>query len=211
MGGDAMKRYIASLAAALFFSTWLAGCAATAPPAMTAPDATTSTPPRAEVTWRLTAMHDFESRSPGLGNSQRYDSAVGWADVYRYGLGRRNWAMGIADAAFEAHFRATIDEVRMVAQTGGYTELRIGPTRDVRIGGLDFRTVSFQMRRQGRPHESRTFLTGLKGELLKYRLSFPLPVPGSIDDISRAFIEKHLRESTGAIDAAAPGAAGLQS
>ncbi|MEJ8821986.1 hypothetical protein WKW80_08040 [Variovorax humicola] len=204
-----MTSRLMSLAAAVFVGYWLAGCTTTAP---LAPDAATTAPtspvpsirPPAGVAWQPAGSHDYEPQRPGLGSSQRFESAVGWVDVYRYGMGRSNWAMGVADPAFDAQFRSTISEVRQLAQAGQYTELKVGPTRDLRIAGLVFRTVSYQFRRQGRPHESRTFMTGLQGQLLKYRMTFPSPVEGNVDDIARDFIEKHLRNATGAIDAAAP-------
>jgi hypothetical protein len=201
-----MTSKLMSLAAAALAGTWMAGCAtiATTAPAtaVTAPAPTIRPPPG--VTWEPAGAHDFERNRPGLGSRQRYESAVGWVDVYHYGLGRNNWATGVSDPAFDAHFRSTINEVRQLAQSGQYTELKVGPTRDTRIGGLDFRTVSYSFRSQGRPLESRTFMTGLQGQLLKYRMNFPSPVDGDVDDIARDFIDKSLRSATGAIDASAP-------
>ncbi|MEJ8857137.1 hypothetical protein WKW79_21345 [Variovorax robiniae] len=201
-----MTSKLMSLAAAMSVGAWLAGCATGTPTAasaaITAPVPTIRPP--AGVTWQLAGAHDFEANRPGLGSRQRYESVVGWVDVYHYGLGRSNWATGVADPAFDAHFRSTINEVRQLAQSGQYTDLKIGPTRDTRIGGLDFRTVSYQFRSQGRPLESRTFMTGLQGRLLKYRMNFPSPVEGDVDDIARDFIDKDLRHAPGAIDASAP-------
>jgi hypothetical protein len=48
--------------------------------------------------------------------------------------------------------------------------------------------------RAGRPIESRTYLTALNGQLLKYRMSFYAPVLGDVDAIAKQFIEKNLRE-----------------
>jgi hypothetical protein len=203
-----MRRTRATGAATLFLGAWLAGCGTPMPPAATtAPAAPPSQPaPRAAVgvTWQLTGTRNYETRSPGLGSSERYDSTVGWVDAYRYGMGRTDWATGVADPAFDAHFRGTIEDVRLLAQRGQYTDLRVGPPRDVRIGGLDFRTVTFQLRLRGQLHESRTYLTGLNGQLLKYRMSFPLPATGNLDDIARDFIERHLHDATDAIEVAAP-------
>jgi len=201
-----MARKLLSLAVALSIGAWLVGCATGASTAGKAADSApvpTIRPPPG-VTWELAGAHDFEPNRPGLGTRQRYESAVGWVDVYHYGLGRSNWATGVADPAFDAHFRSTINEVRQLARSGQYTDLKVGPTRDTRIGGLDFRTVSYQFSSQGRPLESRTFMTGLQGRLLKYRMNFPSPVDGDVDDIARDFIDKNLRRATGAIDASAP-------
>ena len=198
-----------SLSVATFVGTWLAGCTTTTlqPPAAAAPVAATTTSPvptirpPAGVAWQRAGSRDFEPQRPGYGNRQRYESAVGWVDVYRYGKGRNNWAMGVADPGFNAQFRSTIEEVRQLARDGEYTDLKLGRIRDTRIGDLDFRTLSFQFRRLGRQHESRTFMTGLQGQLLKYRMTFPSPVEGNVDEIARDFVDKNLRGASEALDA----------
>ena len=119
--------------------------------------------------------------------------------MYVYGLQRRNWVQGVDDAQFDAHFRSTIDEVRGQAMRGVYVDLKVGPVRDVRIGGQMFRTVSFQFMRAGKPHESLTFLTASKGQLLKYRMTFTGPVPSDLDAVARAFVEATLRDGPGGL------------
>ena len=101
------------------------------------------------VRWKFVSTHSYEAQNPGLGVSHRHESAIGWADVYVYGLKRRNWAPGVDDAQFGAHFQSTIDEVRGQAARGTYGDLKIGPVRDVRIAGQMFRSVSFQFTRAG--------------------------------------------------------------
>jgi hypothetical protein len=181
-------------------AVWLSACAT--PPT---PHATTASPPAASpgtpaapaVRWQFIRSRSYEAQSPGLGVSHRHESAIGWADVYVYDLQRRNWAPGVDDAQFDAHFRSTIDEVRGQAARGTYAELKIGPVTDVRIAGQMFRTVSFQFTRAGKPHESLTFLTASKGQLLKYRMTFGAPVPGNVEAIAREFVESTLRNGPG--------------
>jgi len=67
-----------SIAAAL-----LSGCAV--PPGTTA----TEPPPSAAartgaVYWQYMRSTSYEARQPGLGISHRYESRVGWVDVYVY-------------------------------------------------------------------------------------------------------------------------------
>ena len=100
----------------------------------------------------------------------------------------------MSDPGFAAHFPSTIDEVRAFAQRGAYADLRIGPVHDVKIGGQDFRRVSFRFRLEGRPTESFTYLTVIDRNLLKYRMSFNAGAGLDLDLVARHFIEENLRE-----------------
>ncbi len=176
-----MKRVLPLILAAL-----LSACAGTAPVAETAPTV--------PVTWKYSGMQSYEAKAPGLGVSYRYDSAIGWIDAYVYAL-RRTWIAGVADPQFDTQFRSTVTEVEQATRLGYYTDLKVGATRDLVISGQNFRTVSLQYKqRAGRPIESRTYLTALNGQLLKYRMSFYAPVPGNVDMITKQFIETNLRE-----------------
>lgn len=151
-------------------------------------------PPQAmSVQWQFAGYTTYEERYPGLGSSKKYRSSVGWVDVYSYGLRRGNWAAGVADPAFAAHFQSTVDEMRELVQGGDYADLEVGPVRDVEIAGRTFRTVTYKLLSKGVRVESMTFLTAHNGKLLKYRMSFFTPVPDNLDDIARRFIEENLR------------------
>ncbi|MGH8618965.1 MAG: hypothetical protein ACREUW_14835 [Burkholderiales bacterium] len=177
-----MKRCLPLIIAAL-----LTACAATPPVTETAPAA----PP---VAWKYTYMQSYEAKQAGLGVSYRYESTIGWTDAYVYTMRRTNWAAGVADAQFQAHFRSIIEAVEESARRGVYTDLKVGATRDLVISGQNFRSVSFQYKVNGRLVDSLAYLTALDGQLLKYRMSFYAPVPGDVDAIARQFIETNLRE-----------------
>ena len=194
-------RLVLTLACAVMLLSACANTAAPPAPAVSpSPPSSTASPGRPAapaVRWQFIRSRSYEAQSPGLGVSHRHESAIGWADVYVYGLQRRNWAPGVDDPQFDAHFRSTIDEVRGQAARGTYADLKIGPVTDVRIAGQMFRTVSFQFLRAGKPHESLTFLTASKGQLLKYRMTFGAPVPGNVEAIAREFVEITLRTGPG--------------
>lgn len=176
--------------AALALAALLSACAT--------PPATTPAPPTApsaeRVEWTFAGSTSFEQRRPGLGVSRKYTSRAGWADVYVYNLQRANWAPGVSDPGFAAHFQSSIEEVWAFGQRGTYADLKIRPVHDVKIGGRDFRRVAFQFRLEGRPTESFTYLTVIDRNLLKYRMSFNAGAGLDLGHVARHFIEENLRE-----------------
>lgn len=187
---------------ALFLSALLCACASapgTAPAttgAASAPESTAEPAPAPPtgVQWRYINSKSYEALNAGLGNSHRFESSVGWVDVYVYDM-KRNWQPGVSDPQFDEHFRSTIAEVQRAITQGMYASAKIGPTRDVRIEGLTFRSVSFRLvhARDGKAYDSFTYLAVRNGKLLKYRMSFNAPAPANVDVIAREFIERNVR------------------
>ncbi|MET3182068.1 UNVERIFIED_ORG: hypothetical protein ABIC43_005243 [Variovorax guangxiensis] len=187
---------------ALFLSALLCACASapvTAPGSTGAPSgvesATEPAPaPPTGVQWRYINSKSYEATNPGLGISHRFESNVGWVDVYIYDM-KRNWQPGVGDPQFDEHFRSTISEVQRAIAQGMYASGKVGPTWDVRIEGLTFRSVSFRLvrPRDGTPYDSFTYLAVRNGKLLKYRISFNTPSPANMDAIAREFIERNVR------------------
>jgi len=183
------KLWPALLAAAL-----LSGCAAptaTPPPAAPVPAA----PAAGTVAWQYVRSTWHEARQPGLGISHRYQSRVGWIDVYLYDMNQGHWQAGVDDPRFEAQFQSSVEEIRLAGARGLYAEVEVGPISDVRIEGQDFRRVSLRIVHAvtRKAYESFTFLTARNGRLLKYRMSFDTPAPADVDAIAREFIERNLR------------------
>ena len=177
-----------SIAAAL-----LSGCAA--PPGTTATEPPPSGASRTgAVYWQYKRSTSYEARQPGLGISHRYESRVGWVDVYVYDLKQGQWMPGVDDPRFDEHFKATVEEVRL-AGANVYAKVEVGPVSDVRIEEQTLRRVSFRVQQAGtgKRYESFTFLTARNGRLLKYRMSFATPAPADVDVIAREFIAQNLR------------------
>jgi hypothetical protein len=180
--------------ALLIAATLLSGCAAP-------PGATSTDPPAAAsrgtgaVYWQYMRSTSYEARQPGLGISHRYDSRVGWADVYVYDLKQGNWLPGVDDPRFDEHFKATVNEVQIARTNGVYAKVEVGPVSDLRIEEQTLRRVSFRLLHAatGRSYVSYTFLTARNGRLLKYRMSFATPAPADVDAIAREFIAQNLR------------------
>jgi hypothetical protein len=169
----------------------LSGCIA--PPAAT--PVVASAPAASEVQWQYVRSTSYEAGQPGLGISHRYQSGLGWVDVYVYGMQRSDWAAGVGDAAFSEHFKAAVDEVRLAGTRGVYAKVEVGPVSDELIDGQAFRRVSFRVlhAQSQKTYDSFTFLTGRNGRLLKYRMSFITPAPANVEAIAREFIERNLR------------------
>jgi len=182
------KLWPALLAAAL-----LPGCAGlTATPPATP---TSAAPAAGTVAWQYVRSTWHEARLPGLGISHRYQSRVGWIDVYLYDLQQGPWQDGVGDPRFEAQFQSALEEIRLAGARGLYAEVEVGPFSDVRIEGQDFRRVSLRIVHAvtRKAYDSFTFLTARNGRLLKYRMSFDTPAPADVDAIAREFIERNLR------------------
>lgn len=158
--------------------------------------ASAPTPPvaRPSVEWRYVRATSYEVRTPGLGTSRRYESAAGWADVYSYGLRRSDWAPGVDDPSFGAHFESTVAEVHAYAKHGIYRNLQVGPVRDVVVADNVFRTIDYRFVLNGNPMFSTTYLTSTKGGLLKYRVSSDLSSRLDLEVEARAFVAENLRE-----------------
>ncbi|MGJ7563302.1 hypothetical protein ACSFBM_05510 [Variovorax sp. GB1R11] len=154
-----------------------------------------ATAPPTGVQWRYTGTRSYEALNAGLGRSHRFESSIGWVDVYVYDMKRTDWRPGVDDAQFDEHFKSTLAEVQRAAAQGVYASAKIGATRDVRIDGLAFRSISFRLvnARDGKVYDSFTYLTARGGRLLKYRMSFNAPAPANVDAVAREFIERSLR------------------
>ncbi|MDF2447215.1 MAG: hypothetical protein K0S46_2451 [Moraxellaceae bacterium] len=169
----------------------LAGCSTTPPVTGTAARAAALAP---SLTWRAVGKMDYEQRTPGLGQSYRYQSEAGWADVYVYSANRTDWAEGTADAAFDAHFRQVRQEVEYMASQGAYQNLLLRGTQDEVVGVQTFRHTWMNFSARGRDVESHIYLTARQGRLLKYRLSFALPTPPGLEAELHRFIADRMRE-----------------
>jgi hypothetical protein len=188
---------------ALLLSTLLCACATAPRPAPgLAPGAPGSAavqePAAAQPTgvqWRYAHTKSYEALKAGLGRSHRFESSIGWVDVYIYDMQRTDWRAGVDDPQFDAQFNSTIAEVQRATAQGLYASARPGPTRDVRIEGLTFRSVSFRLvnARDGQTYDSYTYLTARGGRLLKYRMSFNAPAPANVEAVVREFIERSVR------------------
>jgi len=168
------------------------------PPAASAPVAAAAPPAaKAATNWAFQGRRSYETQNPGLGYSERFQSELGWIDVYVYDMRRSDWLAGTADAGFAAHFDTTVNEVRHFARQGVYAQLQVGETRDLKLAGQDFRMVSFQYQRDGKAMASVTYLTAARGRLVKYRMSLFTPLPVPIEDSAREFIEKDFARRIG--------------
>lgn len=148
-------------------------------------------PPEARGGWDYLGATDYEKQYPGMGRSERYRSALGWLDIYRYNLGRRDWQEGVADPQFVAHFEDTVAEVRHHAARGAYQGLAMDPVREVRIGEQRFRALRFFFFRDGQAMRSVTYLTVHRGQLLKLRVT--MGSEGDIDMLTQLFIARLLQ------------------
>lgn len=172
-----------------FICLWLTACQT--PPGG---DSALLPPGTLPAAWEYQGRQDYESRYPGLGYSDKYESPAGVIDIYRYDLQHRDWQAGVTDPSFAAHFESTVDDIRRMAERGDYRELRVGAIEEVRLAGQTMRSVSLRFVRNGRAMVSYTYLGAMDGQLLKFRLTFFLPSPLKVhmDRYARTLVERSL-------------------
>ncbi len=144
--------------------------------------------------WRAGDVMDYESRAPGLGKSYRYDSVIGWIDVYLYTLNRSDWGNGVTAKNFADHFDSTIAEVRAAERQGIYQGVVMVSLGDEEIAGQTFRHAKLSFMIRDKRIESHIFLTAVNGSLLKFRMSFFEPFPTNLQGEIDSFVLDILRK-----------------
>lgn len=159
--------------------------------------ASCATPPAAPATrveWAYKGESDYEARHPGGGTSKRYESNIGWIDVYWFSAGRDNWLEGTSDPGLKPILDGAAHEILQAQDQGHYRNVGFGQPQDVTIAGRRFRHFPVRYEFRGKAVNSHTFLTAMNGQLLKYRMSFNEPIPASLDRLIETFIGQTLHE-----------------
>lgn len=165
-----MKKWMTALALLLTLS----GCSVLGPASLDA-----SRDIRAGVCrWKFTGETDFESKAPGAGKGSSYDCLLGHATIYRYTLGRQDWAVGTPafDEALKAAAAEALGNYRSKGVTVAAHAIGAGDTGIAEIKGRKFKGYRFDVS-QGNSAGIASYLlmTVENGELLKYRVTFTLP------------------------------------
>jgi hypothetical protein len=171
-------RLIHSLIAAL-----LAGCASSGRVAV-----------ETGIEWQYKGTTNYEEKSPGGGVSKRYESNIGWIDVYRFSAGRNNWLEGTSDPGFKERFDNVAQGILDAQKQGSYRNVSIEPSTDIVVGGHAFRHFIARFELREKVFESHTFMSAVSGQLLKYRMSFAHPPPATVASVTTAFIEQTVGE-----------------
>lgn len=149
-----------------------------------------ATSPKTTLEWQYKGATDFEAKNPGAGVGKRYESEIGWIDVYLFGAGRDNWLEGTSDPGFQPLFAEAAQGIVQAQKDGHYRNVSIGAPTNIVIAGHTFRHFKAQFEFNESTVESHTFMTALNGRLLKYRMSFPTPAPDALGLIITSFIEQ---------------------
>jgi hypothetical protein len=140
--------------------------------------------------WKFVSSQDFEQKSPGLGYSEKYSATFGWADVYGYDLGQKNWQNGVGDPQFNEHFQQVVGDVYFAERTGLYQDVKLSHVEDEIINGVTMRHAVLHYKFKGKNVESHVYLSGVQGDLLKFRITLRLPLkPGERESMVR-FVQK---------------------
>lgn len=145
-----------------------------------------------EYTWKYLGSKNYELQSPGLGRSKRYITTFGWADVYEYNLGVKNWQDGVSDPLFSKHFQNVIREIYLVERTGVYQNVKLNHVGDEVINGVTFRHAVLHYKYQESNVESHVYMSAVQGQLVKFRITVKLPFKLEEKESVARFIKERL-------------------
>lgn len=126
--------------------------------------------------WKYLGSQNYEEQSPGFGHSDKYLASFGWADVYQYDLGRKDWLNGVSDPQFDKHFWQVVGAVYFMQQKGTHQALKLDRIKDEIVGGITFRHAVLHYQMHGKNVESHVYLGGVQGRLLKFRITVRSPI-----------------------------------
>lgn len=141
-----------------------------------------------DTEWKYFGFHDYEREQPGLGVSHKYVNSMGWIDLYIYTLNRNDWKNGTSDEYFDEHFKSVVQAITAAERTGPHRNVMIHGVDDIEINGQPFRHAKATFILRGENLESHVFVTGLDGRIIKYRMSFKIPISDNIQDVMIQFI-----------------------
>ncbi len=125
--------------------------------------------------WKYLGSQNYERQAPGLGRSEKYVTTFGWADVYEYDLGVKNWQDGVNDPLFRQHFREVVREIYQAGLAGIYQDVKLNHVGNEVINGVTFRHAVLHYKYPKKPMESHVYLGGVQGQLVKFRITIRLP------------------------------------
>lgn len=144
-----------------------------------------------EYTWKYLGSKNYELQSPGLGRSEKYITTFGWADVYEYNLAK-NWLDGVSDPLFSEHFQQVVGEIYLAGSTGIYQDVKLNHIGDEVINGITFRHAVLHYKHQDKKLESHVYMSGVQGQLVKFRITVKLPFKLEEKESVARFIEERL-------------------
>ena len=144
-----------------------------------------------EYTWKYLGSKIYEQQKPGLGRSEKYVTTFGWADVYEYNLAKK-WQDGVSDPLFSEHFQQVIGEIYLAERAGMYQEVKLDHVGDEVINGVTFRHAVLHYKNQEMNVESHVYLSGVQGQLVKFRITVKLPLKHEEKKSVARFIKERL-------------------
>lgn len=140
----------------------------------------------------LVHVTDYESQDPGLGvglSFRREDRVK--ADIYIYNARMPSIPAGTKSKLMVDHFYAVSGDVVEMERRGIYKNVQvIVPQEEVSIGGVPFLHANLRFSTDGVPMDSHVYLTGLKGQFVKIRFTFPVAKEKTARETQREFLEQ---------------------
>lgn len=147
----------------------------------------------------LVNVTDFEKQQRGLGLGLSYRGTTAKADIYVYTAGAPSIPAGVKSKLMVDHFYAVCNDVVEMERRGHYQNVQVLISKeDTLVGGVKFLHAQLRFTQEGVAMESHVYLTGMKGQFVKIRFTFPESKKEAADKIHTAFIEQLGRVLDGA-------------
>jgi len=122
--------------------------------------------------WKFLGTIDLEKTRTGAGVVFRFRYVAANADIFFFDAGK-HWDSGLDDSKMSALLEQTKRELAQAAEQGIYRNMELGPAEEIVISGQPFHLQRMTFWRTGSKQVSLTYTTGLRGKLLKYRITVP--------------------------------------
>jgi hypothetical protein len=139
----------------------------------------------------LVTVTDYEKQQAGLGIGLSYRGDAAKADIYVYNAGMPSVPAGVKSKVMVDHFYAVSNDVVEMERRGRYQNVQVLiPQEETLIGKVKFLHAQMRFTQDGIPRESHVFLTGMNGQFVKVRFTFPEAQKEAAEKIQRDFFEQ---------------------
>ena len=143
--------------------------------------------------WSYVTAVDLESKNPGAGVAFRFKAGSAFADIYFYDSGD-SWPEGTDSEKFRSMLQQVRLELGMAEKAGAFSDLKFGKADDVVVAGRKFYLLRMTMRRDSTEYVSLMYLSGVRGKLIKFRVTAPEGTAGLLEEDANALIKGAFRQ-----------------
>ena len=132
---------------------------------------------------------DYEAKTPGVGTGVHYLGEGVKLSVFVYPKGKTSIPDGRSSlVTSEAHAAAEV--LKLMVQSGDYSDLKLEAPKRVKVGGLSFLFVAATYSERGSPRLSGYYLTGLRNLLIKIRITCRRSIESGDRELGKDFLAR---------------------